>query len=86
MLVDERFNTSQQRVLPAQKANSILGCIKSSMSSRSREAILALYSALVRLHLEYCVQFWGLQHKDIKLLEWVEEGHEDNQRAEAPPL
>ena len=46
-----------------------------------------ILSALVRPHLEYCIQFWGLQHmKDMELLEQVEEGHKGDQRAGAPSL
>jgi len=56
MLVEENLNMTQQCTLAAQKASYILGCIKSSMASRSREVILPLYSTLVRPHLESCVQ------------------------------
>ncbi|GAB0185659.1 cAMP-dependent protein kinase inhibitor alpha [Grus japonensis] len=69
-LVGGWWMRSWQHMLTAQKASHILGCIKTSMTSRSREVILPLYSALMRPHPQYCIQLWGPQHKkDMELLD-----------------
>ena len=54
-------------------ANKLVGFIGRAFEFKSEKVILTLYNALVRPHLEYCVQFWSPYYrKDIDKLERVQ--------------
>ena len=55
------------------KANGMLAFIARGFEFRSKNVLLQLYRALVKPHLEYCVQFWSPNlRKDILAIEGVQ--------------
>jgi len=68
------YAISKAIVFLGNKVHDLLGCVKRSVVSRSREVVFPLCSALVRPHLQYSVQFWAPQFKkDEELLERVQQ-------------
>lgn len=53
VLVENKMTVREQCALVTNKASSILGYIQKAVVSRWREVVLPLYSALVKLHLDY---------------------------------
>ncbi|CAM4404156.1 unnamed protein product [Caretta caretta] len=75
VLVAHRMTMSRQCDMAMKKAKEVLGCIRRGISSRDKEVLVLLYKALVRPHLEYCVQFWSpMFKKDVFKLNRYREG------------
>lgn len=59
-----KLNMTQQCTLVAMKTtNDMLCFVTKSKTSRSREELICLYLALMRLYLQYCAWFWA-SHQD----------------------
>ena len=71
--ISNNGKSSEQCMIAAKKANTVLGMIKRNFKSRSKDVIIRLYKTLVRPRLEYCVQMWcPYLRKDIETLEKVQ--------------
>ena len=73
VVVHSSLKPSRQCSEAVKKANRVIGMIKRSFSSQTKDILLRLYKQFVRPHLEYAVQAWSpWLTKDIQLLEKVQ--------------
>ena len=52
------MKVSEQCGIVASKDNKILGLIRRNITYKEKRLIIPLYKAIVRPHLEYCIQAW----------------------------
>ena len=63
---------SEQCGIAASKGNQILRLIRRTITYKEKQLIVPLYKAIVRPHLEYCIQAWRQYRKDIDKLERIQ--------------
>ena len=67
------MKVSEQCGIAASKGNQILRLIRRNITYKGKKLIIPLYKAIVRPHLEYCIQAWRPYHKkDIDTLERIQ--------------
>jgi len=72
MLFDTWLSVGQQCAYVVKKAIGILVRIRNYVASSRRDVIIPLYSALMRLHLKRCIQFWVPHKKDTEALDHIQ--------------
>ena len=67
------MKVSEQCRIAASKGNQVLGLIRRTITYKEKQLIVPLYKAIVRPHLEYCIQAWRpYRKKDIDKLERIQ--------------
>ena len=71
--MNANMKVSEQCRIAASKGNQVLGMIRRNISYKDKSLIVLLYKAIVRSHLEYCIQAWSpYLRKDIDMLEKIQ--------------
>ena len=68
--MNANMKVSEQCRIVASKGNQVRGMIRRNIIYKEKSLIIPLYKAIVRPHLEYCIQAWSpYLRKDIGMLE-----------------
>ena len=71
--MNANMKVSEQCRIAASKGNQVLGMIRRNVTYKENSLIVPLYKAIVRPHLEYCIQAWSpYLRKDIDMLEKIQ--------------
>ena len=66
--MNANMKVSEQCRIAASKGNQVLGMIHRNITYKEKSLIVPLYKAIVRPHLEYCIQAWSpYLRKDIDM-------------------
>ena len=66
------MKVSEQCRIAASKGSQIIWLIRRTITNKEKQLIVPLYKAIVRPHLEYCIQAWmPYRKKDIDKLERI---------------
>ena len=57
--MNANMKVSEQCRITASKGNQVLGMIRRNITYKENSLIVPLYKAIVRPHLEYCIQAWS---------------------------
>ncbi len=49
----------------SKRANTMLGFIARNIEYKTQEVMLSLYNSMVRIHVEYAVQFWSTKYRKL---------------------
>ena len=67
------MKVSEQYRIAASKGNQVLGMIRRNITYKEKSLIVPLFKAIVRPHLEYCIQAWSpYLRKDIDMLDKIQ--------------
>ena len=71
--MNANMKVSEQCRIAASEGNKVLGMIGRNITYKEKSLIIHLYKAIVRPHLEYCIQAWNPHlRKDVDMLEKIQ--------------